>query len=99
MARLTMFDADLLIAAELQAVEHLRRANQRHAAARHDSLFDSGLRRVHRVFDACLFLFHLAFGCRPDLDHGDAPNELREPLLQFLSVVVRRRVLDLRESA
>src|SRR6185295_8521530 len=89
-------DADLLIAAELQAVERLRRANQRHAAAGNDAFFHGRFGRVHRVLDARLLLFHLGFGRRPDLDDGDAADQLGQALLQLLAVVVGGRVLDLR---
>jgi hypothetical protein len=51
---------------------------------------------VHRVLDARLLLFHLGLRRRPNLDDRDAPDELGEPLLQLLAVVVGRRVLDLR---
>src|SRR2546427_7187465 len=88
-------DADLLIATELQAVEHSRRPNQRHAATGDDPLFHGRLGRVHRVLDSRLFLLHLSFGGRADLDDGDAADQLRQPLLQLLAVVVRRGVLDL----
>src|SRR3954471_12698020 len=89
-------DADLLIAFELQAVEHLRRTNQRDAAAGDDPLFDRRLGRVHRVLDARLLLLHLGLGRRTDLDHRDAADQLGQPLLQLLAVVVRGGVLDLR---
>ena len=53
---------------------------------------------MHRVLDARLLLLHLGFGRRADLDDRDAADELREPLLQLLAVVVRGRVLDLRAN-
>ena len=74
----------------------LRAAEQRDAAAGHDALFDGRLGGVHRVLDARLLLLHLGLGGRTDLDDGDAADELRQPLLQLLAVVVRGRVLDLR---
>ncbi len=89
-------EADLLVAFELQAVEHLARAHQRNTAAGHDALFDGRLGRVHRVFDPRLLLLHLGLGGCTDLDDGHAADELREPLLQLLTVVVGGRVLDLR---
>ena len=76
--------------------EHLRRPQQRHAAARHDAFFDGRLGRVHRVLDARLLFLHLGLGRRPDLDDRHAADQLGEPLLQLLAVVVGRRVLDLR---
>src|SRR5439155_17566318 len=88
-------DADLLIAAGLETLERLGRAQQRDAAARDDPFLDGRLRRMHRVLDARLLLFHLGLGRGPNLDYGDAADELGEALLQLLAVVVRRGVFDL----
>jgi hypothetical protein len=49
---------------------------------------------VHGVLDARLLFLHLGLGRRTDLDDGHAADQLGEPLLQLLAVVVRRRVLD-----
>src|SRR5437899_6858279 len=84
-----------LVARELEAAEGLRRAEQRHAAPRHDPLLYGRPRRVERVLDPRLLLLHLGLGGRPDLDHGDAARQLGEPLLELLPVVVRARLLDL----
>src|SRR5581483_1482590 len=89
-------DAVLLVALELERLERRQRAQERHAAARHDALFDRRARRVQRVLDAGLLLLHLGLGGRADLDDRDAADELGQPLLQFLAVVVARRLLDLR---
>src|SRR5262249_9662121 len=89
-------DADLLVAGELQIIQYLAGANQRDAAAGDDALFDRRLRRVHRVLDARLLLFPLALGRRAALEDRDAADQLREPLLQLFTIVVGRRVLDLR---
>src|SRR5687767_4150908 len=89
-------DADLLVAFELQRVERLAGADERHAAAGDDPLFNGRLGGVHRVFDARLLFLHLGFGGRTDLDDGDAADELRQALLELLAVVVRRGLLDLR---
>ena len=73
-----------------------RGAQQRHAAAGHDAFFDRRLGRVHRVLDAGLLLLHLGLGGGADLDDRDAADQLGQPLLQLLAVVVGRGVLDLR---
>ena len=88
-------DADLLLGAELEAVERRRGADQRHAAARDDALLDRRAGRVQRVLDARLLLLHLDLGRRADADHRHAADQLRQPLLQLLAVVVRGRLLDL----
>src|SRR5581483_8282248 len=63
--------------------------------ARHDAFFDSRFGRVHGVFDARLLLFQLGLGGRADFDDGDAADQLRQPLLQLLAVVIRGGVFDL----
>ena len=72
------------------------RANERDAAAGNDSFFDGRARCVHRIFDASLLLLHFGFGRRADFDHRDAADQLRQPLLQFLAIVVGSGLFDLR---
>ena len=50
---------------------------------------------VHGVFHTSLLFLQLHFGCRAHLDHRDAADQLGQPLLQLLAVVVRGGVLDL----
>src|SRR5467141_3331864 len=90
-------DAGLLVvvvALEL-AFQHLLRADERHAAARDDSLFDRGAGRLQRVLDAGLLFLHLDLGGRTDLDDRNTAGELRHALLQLLLVVVAGRLFDL----
>src|SRR4029079_18829539 len=46
--------------------------------------------------DARLLLLHLGLGGRTDLDDGDAADQLRETLLELLTIVVGRGLFDLR---
>ena len=64
-------------------------AQQGDSAAGDDAPFDRRLRGVHRVLDARLLLLHLGLGGGADLDDGYATDQLRQPLLQLLAVVVR----------
>ena len=64
------------------------RAQQGHAAAGDDAFLDGRLGRVHGVLDAGLLLLHLGLGRRADLDHRHAADQLGQPLLQLLAVVV-----------
>ena len=89
-------DADSLIAFELQLLKCFGRPQQRHAAARQNTLVDGRLGRVDRVLDARFLLLHLGLGGHAYLDHGHAADEFRKPLLQLLAVILGRRVLDLR---
>jgi hypothetical protein len=51
---------------------------------------------VDRVLDARFLFLHLGLGRRLDLDDRHATDQLGEPWLQLLAVVLGRRVLDLR---
>ena len=61
----------------------------------HDAFLDRGAGRVQRVLDARLLLLHLDLGGGADADHGHAADQLRQPLLQLLAVVVGGGLLDL----
>ena len=81
---------------ELQLVESFGDPQQANPAPGNDPFLNSSAGGVHGVFDAGFLFLHLGFGCRAHLDDGDAANELGEPLLQLLAIVVGRGVLDLR---
>src|SRR6267378_3614216 len=90
-------DAGLLVvvvALEL-AFQHLLGADERHTAARDDSLLDRRAGRMQRVLDAGLLLLHLDLGGRTDLDDRNTAGELRHALLQLLLVVIAGRLFDL----
>src|SRR5208282_3050050 len=89
-------DARGFIAFELQLVENRNAADQSHAAAGNDAFLDCRARCVHGVFDASLLFLQLGLGCRADFDHGHAADELGEPFLQLLLVIVGRGLFDLR---
>ena len=89
-------DADGFVAFGLELLERRDAAQQRHAAAGNDAFLDCRAGGVHGVFDASLLFLQLGFGCRAHLDHRYAADQLRQPLLQLLLVVVRGGVLDLR---
>src|SRR4029079_14033432 len=90
-------DTDLLVFVfGLEAFERLDRAQQSHAAARHDAFFHGGPGCVQRVVNAILALLDFHLGDAADFDHRHAAVELRLAFLQLLLVVVGRRLLDLR---
>ena len=70
-------------------------AQQGHTASGDDAFFHRSAGGVHRIFDAGLLLLHFGFGGGTDLDDGNAANQLRQPLLQLLAVVVAGGLLDL----
>ncbi len=86
---------DLLVALELQRVDDLGAAQERHAAAGDDAFLDGRTGRVQRVFHAGLLLLHLGLGRGADIDDRHATGELRQAFLQLLAVVVGGRLVDL----
>src|SRR5262249_48204935 len=76
--------------------DRLLGAQKRNAAARHDSFLDRGAGGVERVLDPILLLLDLDLGGAAHADHRHAARELGQPLLQLLTVIVGRALLDLR---
>src|SRR5712664_636180 len=90
-------DAGLLVVVlGAKPLEVLGGTEQGDAAARHDAFFNRRTGRMHRVINAVLALPDLDLGRAADADHRDAACELRQTLLQLLTVVVRGGFLDLR---
>ena len=50
---------------------------------------------MHSVLDASFLFFHLGLGCRAHLDLSHAADQLRQPLLELLAVVVGGSLLNL----
>jgi hypothetical protein len=71
------------------------RAKEGDTAARDDALLDRRAGRVERVLDAVPSSPSAHLGGGADLDQRHTAGELREPLLELLTVVVRVGVLDL----
>src|SRR6266699_4004803 len=88
-------EADLLISFELEPFESGDATGQGHTAAGDNAFFDGRTGSVHGVFDASLLLFHFGLGRGTNFDHSNAPDQLRQPFLQLLAVVVAGRLLDL----
>ncbi len=88
-------DADLLVAFQLQLVEGRSATGQGDAAAGDNAFLDGRTGGVHGVFDAGLLLLHFGFGRGADFDDGNAADQLRQPLLQLLAVVVAGGLVDL----
>src|SRR5262249_9643997 len=68
---------------------------ERHAAARDDAFFHRSAGGVQGVINAVLAFLHFDFRRAADLDHRNAARELRETLLQLLTIVVGGGVFDL----
>src|SRR5690606_28344178 len=88
-------DTHALGIGDIKLIEHALCTDKRDAAAGDDSLFHGRTGRVKGVFDAGLLLLHLDLRGRADAHHGDTTDELREALLELLTVVVAGRVFDL----
>src|SRR5690606_969883 len=87
--------AGLVVVRAFEASERLGRVEQRSTATGDDAFLDRGAGRVERVVDAVLAFLDLDLRGAADLDHRHAAGELRQPLLQLLTVVVAGRGLDL----
>ena len=88
-------DTDLLIALELQLVERRDATGQSHSAAGDNAFFHGCAGGVHGIFNASFLFFHFGFGCGADFDYRHATDQLRQPLLQLLAVVVAGGLFDL----
>src|SRR6266568_4508442 len=65
------------------------------SAARDNSLFDGRASGVHCVFHARFLFLHFGFGGSADFNDGNSADQLRQPLLQLLAVVVAGGFIDL----
>src|SRR5580658_4492576 len=92
--------ADLLIAFQSrdQLVDRGDGADKSYAASGNDAFLDCRTGGVQSVFHASLLLLQLGLSGRADLDDGNAANQLGEPLLELLLVVVGGGFLDLRTN-
>src|SRR5208337_922113 len=88
-------DADLLIAFGLQLFEHAGATGQSHSAAGDNAFFHGCACCVHGVFNPSFLFFHFGLGRGADFDYGNATDQLRQPLLQLLAVVVAGGLVDL----
>ena len=95
-ARRTISTPSPALAAQLQLLERGQAADVGHAAAGDDALLHRGAGGVQRVLDPGLLLLHLGLGGRADVDHRHAADQLGQPLLELLAVVVGGGLLDLR---
>ena len=50
---------------------------------------------MHGIFYARFLLFHFGFGCGADFNYGYATDQLCQPLLQLLAIVVAGGLVDL----
>ena len=87
--------AEVLLTFQLEVVKYLEAAQVGDTAARHHAFLDRGAGGVEGILDAGLLLLHLHLGGCADIDHGHAADQLGQPLLQLLAIVVRGGILDL----
>src|SRR5690606_25312728 len=89
-------DTCVLISVDaFQIAQVLACTQQGYAAARNDAFFNGGTGCVQRVFHAGFLLFHFSFGRSANLDHCHATGQLGHAFLQFFTVVVGSRFVDL----
>ena len=85
----------LVVAADIDFVDHFFGPDQCDAATGDDPFLERRLRRGLGVFQQRLSLFHLGLGCGADVDLRHSAGQLRQPLLQLLAVVVAVGRFDL----
>src|SRR5439155_18150965 len=83
------------VALNSQFVECADGTGQCNTTAGDDTFLDGRAGGVHGVLDTSFLLFHLGLGGRADFNHSHAADQLRQPLLQFLAVVVAGGFIDL----
>ena len=66
-----------------------------HASAGEDPFFDGSPAGMQSVLHTGLLLFHLDLRGRSDVDLGHATRQLGQPLLEFLTIVITGRSIDL----
>ena len=88
-------DVDQMIVSRFGSSSSLRSAMVSTVVSIRPATEDRRTGGVQGVFDAILLFLHLGLGGRTDIDDGNAAGQLGQTLLQLLTVVVRRGVLDL----
>src|SRR5439155_8637149 len=88
--------AHLLVAFKpLDTIERFLRANECDAAAGDNTFLDRRARGMQCIFHASFLLFHLGLSGSADVDHGYSAREFCQTFLEFLTIVIARRLFDL----
>src|SRR5262249_2151460 len=82
------FRAQCFVAFQTVLVERLFAAEQRDAAARHNTFFQGCFGGCLSVFKQVLPLFHFSFGRGAAVNLGHAAGQLGQAFLQFFTIVV-----------
>ena len=82
------FRAVLFVTFEAELVQGAFAANQSHAAAGDNTLFQGCLGGAFGVFQQGLAFLHFGFGCRTAVDLSNATGQLGQAFLEFFAVVV-----------
>src|SRR6266516_3261877 len=80
---------------DLDFVQRRDRMSQHSTAACYDTFFDSGACSGKRILYAMLLLFEFDLGCSAHFNHSDATRQLGQSLLQLLTVIVARGLINL----
>ncbi len=81
-------DAELFVAFQLEAVECFFGADQRDAAAGHDTFLQGRPGGGLGIFQQGLPLLHLGLGGRTAIDLSDAPGQFGEAFFELLPIVI-----------
>src|SRR6266571_1891839 len=80
----------------MQAIQGFDSIQQGHATAGYHTLFDACASSGKRILNTRLAVFQFNLGASADLDERYAAGQLRQALLELLTIIVAGRLFDLR---
>lgn len=89
-------DTGLNVAFFFEFVEGREDVDERRAAARYDTFFNSCASSVEGIFETIFLIFQFDFRSSADFDDSDTAGHLSQTFLEFFFIEIRRRVSDLR---
>src|SRR6266699_1670563 len=81
---------------EMQAIQRFDSIQQGHATAGYHTLFDACASSGKRILNTRLTVFQFNLGASADLNKRYAAGQLRQALLELLTIIVAGRLFDLR---
>src|SRR6266567_2248098 len=81
---------------EMQAIQRIDSIQQGHATAGYHTLFDACASSGKRILNTRLTVFQFNLGASADLNKRYAAGQLRQALLELLTIIVAGRLFDLR---
>ncbi len=89
------FDAHSPVILKLQPIQSADTSQIGDPTPRDNTLFNSSPRCIQAIFNSSFLLLHFHFRGRSHIDHRNPSCQLRQPLLELLSIVIGSGLLDL----